>query len=238
MAPRRQTLESEAFAVLEASYVFGVAPHDKLARLAALARLEHFETDATVCTAGQFPDALRYVRTGAIRPVRVTSSGVAASLVPLVAGVWATWPAVFCSDPVPHDLVADAGTSCLKFPKRAVVELADETPQLYKRVIDEISRTLRGLMTLILTTGAANDERALAQAVLAACRAFGEGEKRGVTLDMTQEQIGRLGFGSRQRVAALLKKLSEAGVVASRYGRLEVPDVRKLEAWLGEDAGV
>ena len=138
-------------------------------------------------------------------------------------------------DPLPHNLVADAGTRCLVFPKRAVLAVAEANPVIYRRVIDEMTRTMRGLMTLILTTGAETDERSLARAVLAACRAFGEGRKGELTLDMTQEQIGRLGFGSRQRVAALLGKLAEAGVVRSRYGKLVVPDMVRLEAWLGDD---
>lgn len=237
VANQKVTVEAEALAALMESYVFGVLTQEPLARLAKLARFERFDEPTTLCSIGGTLDALRYVRSGAIRPVRVSSGGGAVSLVPMVAGIWATWPGAFCADPLPHDLVADAGTTCLRFPKRAVVELAAAYPVLYPRVIDELSRTVRGLMALIMTTSEAKDERSLARGLLAVCLAFGEGRKRGVTLEMTQEQIGKLGFGSRQRVAVMLKKLSEAGVVDARYGRLIVKDVGRLEAWLDEDAG-
>lgn len=235
VANQKLTVEAEALAVLQASYVFGDVSVDALTRLARLARAERFDEATTIFSAGETPDSLRYVAKGAIRPVRVTRAGGGASLVPVVAGAWATWPGVFCADPLPHDLVADAGTACIRFPKRAVRDLAEVHPTVYPRVIDEISRALRGLMTLVLATSGEVDERSLGQVILGVCRAFGEGEARGLTLDMTQEQIGRLGFGSRQRVAQMLKKLEDAGVVVSRYGRLVVPDVGKLQIWLDDD---
>lgn len=135
---------------------------------------------------------------------------------------------------MPHDLVADAGTQCIAFPAEAVRELARAHPEVDRRVIEELGAILRGLMTLIMTTGADDEEHALARAVLAGCRAANPSSDGPVTIEMTQEQIGRVGFGSRQRVARLLRSLEKAGVLTARYGQIVVPSQKRLEVFLGE----
>lgn len=234
MPTSKDRTESDALAALRQSYVFGVAPDDALLPLARLAKREHFEHETIVCRAGASLESIRYIEAGTIRASRVTETGVVVSLPPMMRGGWATWPGAFCDPPVPHDLVASPGTDCLAFPVRAIREISKAHPEIYPRVLEHVSAILRGLMTLILSTGADDQERALARAVLAGCRAESPVGDGPVTIEMTQEQIGRLGFGSRQRVAKLLRALENAGVLTARYGQVNVPSLKALEAFLGE----
>lgn len=229
-----KSLASSALRLLRETYVFRDVPEDALQRLAHFSREERFERETVICAAGERLDLLRCITAGSIRPTRISKDGVAVSTPPMMRGAWATWPGVFCDPPVPHDLVADAGTQCVAFPAEAVRDLAIAHPEIYRRVIEEIGAMLRGLMTLVMTTGADDEEQALARAVLAGCRAASPLSDGPVTIEMTQEQVGRIGFGSRQRVARLLRSLEKAGVLTARYGQIVVPSQKRLEAYLGE----
>lgn len=229
-----KSVASVALDLLREARVFRDTPEDALLRLAQFAREEHFEQETIVCAAGEQLDVLRCITAGSIRPTRISKDGGVVTSPPMMRGAWATWPGVFCSPPVPHDLVADAGTRCIAFPATAVRDIAREHPEIYRGVIEEIGAILRGLMTLILTTGADDEEQALARAVLAGCRAANPATDGPVRIEMTQEQIGRVGFGSRQRVARLLRALEKAGVLTARYGQIIVPSQKALEAYLGD----
>lgn len=229
-----RTNSPPALDTLRESFVFGPVPFDAQRRLANLGRRERFEIETVLCAGGEHLDVLRFIQAGTIRPVLRTEAGAAISGAPMACGMWATWPGVFCEPPVPHDLVASPGTECLAFPASAVRETAIAHPEVYRRVIEEISAILRGLMTLSLTSGYNDDERSLARAVLAGCRAANPRSDGPVVIEMTQEQIGRLGFGSRQRVARLLRSLASSGILEARYGQIIVPSQRALEAYLEE----
>jgi CRP-like cAMP-binding protein len=221
------------FGALKSSPVFLTAPTAALMGLARLARRERMPTRTLLCAAGEPCDALRFVCSGAIDVSLASRDGRVSSLSPVMPGGWATWLGCFHDAPLPHDLWAAAGTAAFAFPKRSVLALANDHPAIYRAAIQEIGARMRALMTWTLSANTMDGERALAQFILASCRAGGCVGDGPTSLDMTQEQIGHLGFGSRQRVGRLLSALERRSLIVARYGRIHAPSLRKIERFLG-----
>lgn len=229
--PGAAEVAEEAYCVLRSTAVFEPAPDAELRVLAAHARVERVDAETVLCAAGEHLDSLRYIRAGSVRAALTTAGGAGATSPPIMPGGWATWPGVFYSPPPPYDLVAGAGSQFFVFPRTRVLSLADAYPLICRRVIDELSLGVRAITSLMLSTGAENGERALARAILAAASLVTPPQEGPVRLAITKEDVGRLGFGSRQRVSRLLQSLTAAGVTRARYGVIEVPSLLRLEAY-------
>ncbi|MBY0423458.1 MAG: Crp/Fnr family transcriptional regulator [Parvularculaceae bacterium] len=222
--------------VLRETTIFGVAPAEAVSRLAEQARVERFGEETLIAVAGKNLDVLRYVLTGSVWPALVAESGAVSPYAPSIAGMWSAWPAIFDEGPLPHDFFASAGAACIAIPRKRFLQAAAAHPEIYVQVIRDLSRQLRGLMTLVMAQGAASDSLTLARTLLAGARTIAGAADGPVTIDLTQEELARLGFGTRQRVARHLRTLVEDGVVERRYAAIIVPSIRRLAAYVGEGA--
>jgi CRP-like cAMP-binding protein len=103
-------------------------------------------------------------------------------------------------------------------------------PDALLKVIEHISEVNRFLIGWALGATLQSPERRLAYmlAVLSRRTSRIAGSRQA---SITQEQIGGLGFGSRQRVARLLQSLEQRGLVETSYGSVFVPSWEGLNAF-------
>lgn len=221
-----------AFEALRAARVFSDVPPSALKTLAGLAREERYAGRTLVAPAGTVPKHLRWVQAGSVEISLVGADGRTSTLPPIPAGGWATWLSCFHDAPMPHDYWAAGGSVCLAFPRRAVLALAEQFPCVYRAAIQEIGDRTRAFMSHALDANALDVRHALIRFILATCRARACEGDGPVHIDMTREQIGRMGFGSRQRASRLLHALESEGAIEVRYGRVTVPSLKRLEGHL------
>lgn len=61
-------------------------------------------------------------------------------------------------------------------------------------------------------------------------------EKKTATLEVTHESLGKILGVTRLSVVRALDLLEEEGLIRRGYGRIEVPDVASLRAWVAESS--
>lgn len=222
----------DAAAALGSASVFSTLEDAEIGALAGLARREVFRKRTLVAPAGAMCERLRFIEAGSIEVQLMNADGRQRTLAPIGVGGWATWLGCFHNAPLPHDLWATAGTQCLAFPRSAILDLAQTRPTLYRDALQLVGERMRDLMTLMLSSNAMGDELALAGVLLSTVRTRTPAAGEALAIDLTQEELGQMGFGSRQRVARLLKRLEAADLIAARYGRIEVVDLNKLTQYV------
>lgn len=221
-----------ALQALRSTPVFSASPDAVQQGLAGFARVESFAQRTLLCGSQERPDALRYILDGVVQISVVDANGRVSALAPLPRGGWATWLGCFHDAPLSHDLWADAGTRTISFPRARVLASAEQHPVIYRGAIQEIGVRMRALMTWSLQFDQQDDVRALGRYIIAACRAVSGTRDGPHVLPLTHGRLGELGFGSRQRAGRLLQALVEKSLVKSRYGRIEVPSLRRIEKFV------
>lgn len=221
-------------ATLQSTAIFKTAPVAAVKALAHESRVERYAEETLIAASGKKLDRLRFVLAGSISPALVAESGVVSSYAPAIAGMWSAWPAIFDDNPLPHDIFAAAGSVCVAIPRQLFHRTAAAHPQIYVQVIGDLSRQLRGLMALAMAAGSAPNALALARTLLAGARTVAGDSDGPITIDLTQDELARLGFGTRQRVARLLRQLVDDGAIERRYAAIVVPSVKRLADYVGE----
>ena len=215
--------------ILAASPVFGDLPQEALSALAALCTEERYVAPTLLAGRGDRPDRLWHVMEGSVEIGLYSESGRAARLTPTLPGGWATWLACFQEAPLPHDLWTGQNTRLAAFPADAVRTLAVRFPQVYPRVIQRIGERMRDLIGWSLAASLSDPEQRLAYLLTVMARqAGGDGP---IELVLTQDRIAAAGMGTRQRVARLLRALSDRGLIEQKYGRVRILSAPRLEAF-------
>jgi CRP/FNR family transcriptional regulator, cyclic AMP receptor protein len=218
----------DALHALRSSPVFRALPESTLAGLAAKAKLERYESRTQLAARGGLLESFRYVVSGSVNLSLSSVEGVSGTL-PILPGKWATWLGCFMKAPLPHDLWSSKSAVLIAFPLRDVRAVLSQSPDALLRVIDELGEIQRSLVIWNLATTAFSPEKRLAYFLF---KAFSGELLVNPDTDataITQEEIGHFGFGSRQRVARLLRELEGRGLLELKYGAIGVPSLEKLQ---------
>lgn len=213
------------------SAVFEKLPTDAVRELFAKGRIERYATRSLLVAQGIVPDHFRYVLEGH-NDLTLSTPGGRYTTLPITSGQWATWLGCFSDRPLQHEMWSCKGAVHFALPRQAVRAAVDVSPEALLAVIEHIGETTRFLVAWTLGATLLAPEKRLAFLLLAAIgretlSSAGEHEA-----SLTQEQIGHLGFGSRQRVGRLLQALEAEGLVETRYGAILVPSRERLNAYV------
>lgn len=222
-------MSQSALEALTASPVFADVPLPDLTALAAIAVEEHYAPSSLLAAQGERARYLWRVVEGSVEIGLFSAAGRTAQLAPILPGGWATWLACFDDAPLPHDLWTSGGTRLIAFPAKAVRDLAERRPQVYPVLIHRIGERMRDLIGWALAASLSDPERRLAYLLAVTARAPADGRDGPIELALTQERIAAIGLGTRQRVARLVRGLSDRGLVRQGYGVLTIPSLRRLE---------
>ena len=216
--------ESDPLAILTASKVFQHLPFDVLRKLASESRAEHFCTRTLVVSRGVVPQHLRYIIAGGLGISRTRPDGKEASLPHICAGEWASWPACFLDTPMSYDLWCLPLSTFLTFPKVSMRTAIGNNCRAAMEVSHNICRSMRSLIEWSLSASLVPEELRLAQLLFHVSDVGTDhsNTKSEASTPLTKEQIGKLGFGTRQHVAKLLGALEARGLVVQRYGKVGI----------------
>lgn len=222
----------DALAILESNAVFAALPKDVVARLAALAKIERFEQRSLLVSKGQSPEHIRYVLEGSVDLTMTTPHGKATSL-PAFPGTWATWLSCMSEQPMQWDMWNSRSAAFLALPRRQVRAAICDCPMALLQVIEYMGAVQRALMAWALNVSLQSPQKRLAYFLLMTSQGgWLRPQLGGGSTPYTQEQLGNLGLGSRQRVGRLLRELEELDLVEVKYGGVSVSSWEKLKAYV------
>ena len=229
---RHQTdVKADPLAILQAARVFRHLPIDAQRRLAATARIERCDARRLIVSRTAPPEHIRYIVEGAVELLLTSPNGREARLPPMRKGEWATWVSCFADAERSHDLWAAPSSIFVAFPAAAVCAAVRKNPDALMEVIQLIGSRMRALIAWNLNAYLASDEQRLGGLILHFSQAA-PSDRRVLIANVTQEQFAQFGFGSRQRVARLLKRLECRGFIELGYGHISICSAERLREFV------
>jgi CRP-like cAMP-binding protein len=200
-----------------------LAPDD-ISELVALLREDHYEAGDTVYKLGQAPTRVHIVRRGAIELSR-TLKGRRAAIQILRPGDVLGDVSLFLRIAVPWDATAMEDSLILSVDSVSLHRLLEQRPRLLWRWLHSTSARVAGFWFRVVELLAGGLEAQIA--ILLVRRA----EDRVVHL--SQASLAELVGHTRTSVNRVLKRLEEQGLVALRYGEVEILDEHALAGIAG-----
>lgn len=220
----------DPLAILKCTDTFSLLPPRALRDLASLARVERYHKRTLLVGQGRRPEHIRYILEGYIDLLLATPDGRSTAL-PLFAGSWATWLGCISEKPLPHEMWSSKSAVFLAIPRQqARAEILNNEAALLS-AIEHIGDSNRFLVSWTLGASLQKPEKRLAHMLAVLARTIDPVAPLGAEMPITQDQIGQLGFGSRQRVGRLLTSLARRGLIETSYGTISIPVWQKLNAF-------
>ncbi len=130
------------------------------------------------------------------------------------------------------DMWSSRSACYLALPRRKVRAAVSQHPQALLHVIEYVGSIQRALIEWMLNVSLQPPQQRLAYLLLMSAQGSWTRPEPGGSAPITQEQIGNLGLGSRQRVGRLLRDLEKLALVEVRYGAVFVPSWQRLHAYV------
>jgi CRP-like cAMP-binding protein len=215
--------------VLKSNAAFRVLPPEELVRLASAAKIERYQERTLLVERGKTAKHIWFVGSGSVDLTLTSANGGIARL-PITPGHWATWAGCFSSEPLLFDFWSSKSATLVAFSRVEILRAVAENPDALLQVIEFLSENVAVSAAWILSATIFSAEQRLAYLLLVLSARFSAAADPQSTA-ITQEQLGMLGLGTRQRVSRLLRSLASRGLVEMRDGRLIIPSRERLEAF-------
>ncbi|MCD6061144.1 MAG: hypothetical protein K0S16_1455 [Moraxellaceae bacterium] len=199
-----------------------LATHGRVMQLAAGQRL--FARDASA-------DGLYNVIDGGIRISALATDGREAILAILGAPQWFGEIALFDDLQRTHDAMAERPTTLLHIPARALHELLAEQPAYWRDFGRLMAQKLRLLFNMAEIVVMLPAPQRVARVLMAISEGYGERRAEvGQTVQVSQEQLGRMVSLTRQSTNQILRQFADDGAIRLVRGGFQLADVQKLRA--------
>jgi CRP/FNR family transcriptional regulator, cyclic AMP receptor protein len=211
---------------------FAGLPGDVRQRLMAQAAVRLLPAGHRLFSRGDPNDGLYAVVDGAVRIGGISADGKEAVLSMIEPPLWFGEIALFDAGPRTHDADTRAPTTVLHVPLHALQDQLAAHPgdwhHLGALAVEKMRAVLSGLEELTLLPAPQRMARRLWEMSLGHGMLTEQGARS--ALAVNQEQLGAMLALSRQTVNEVLRHLEAQGIVARRYGRIEILDREALRA--------
>lgn len=226
---KNQGIIDIATAAIRGSNVFRGLPDHLLENLSQHARYEEYTRKTLLVEPGNKWDYLYYVIDGYFVAKAHSKSGKVAQVAPVQAGIWMYWGALFAETGSRSEIWSAENTRLITLPREQILALAEQWPQLYPQVIEELNRLIGLLHNWIYSSNLlSGDKRTGAQLLY---QNSVNPTTNNTQLQFTQSHLAR-GLGiSRQTLSEHFRSLQNKGFIEHGYGWIKIIDVDGLKEY-------
>lgn len=205
---------------------------EALARVRQDAFERQFPAGAVVCHRGTPADHWLGVIEGLVKVDTVSRDGRPTTFAGVPAGAWFGEGAVLRSDPRPYSVVAVRDSRVAFVPRSTFEWLLDHSRTFSRFVIDQLNIRCGYYVALVenLRLNDAAERVAFCLSEMFNPQLY---PATGTTLEMSQEEIGRLSGLSRQNTNRALHELAGTGLLSINYGSVQILDLAGLRRFVG-----
>ena len=181
---------------------------------------------------GDSVPGLRIVRAGAVRAGNVGADGESLTLGVFGPGQTFGEMTLFADLPRTFDVYASGPTTIGHIDKDRMEELLRDHPELTRVFLRTLAMQLHAALELV------EDLRRLPVTVHVAklLSTMAKTDRHMTTLEVTHESLSQTLGVTRASVARALDRLEQEGLLRRGYGRIELPDVPSLRAWVAKNS--
>lgn len=224
--PDRNLIERE----LKQAPVTCALPQKTINKLTAASKIEHYKLSTLLSSSGQKLTHLRLVLNGQIQLIARNNTGKESPLIEMGHGEWVTWLGCFLQQPPMQDFYSTPNTRCIAIPVNDVINIADNTPQLYRSIINEIGTRFRLLIDWSEQSNLLQGDKKLAKALVMRAR-FTSATQNTISIPITQDKLAQLANISRQTANVFLQELQTKGLISLGYRKINIPSVTLLDQY-------
>ncbi|PVX78959.1 Crp/Fnr family transcriptional regulator [Paraburkholderia unamae] len=227
-------------AALERSAWFRAAPEPLREALRAAGRVRTLAAGERLFMRGDTDDGLYCVLEGAVRVGAASMAGREALLAVVGPARWFGEIALFDGGARTHDAYAERDSTLFHVPRAALVALLDATPAYWRVFGLLLAQKLRLAFDAIEETALLPAPARVARRLLLLAHDYGEAAvtptpapaalRARCVIPVPQEDLALMLALSRQTVNQILRQLERDGVLALRYGEIEIVDAARLAA--------
>jgi CRP/FNR family transcriptional regulator, nitrogen oxide reductase regulator len=210
-------------------------PARELADLAALARADSFEPEATIFNQGDPSDRFWLLRTGRVKVVHMAEDGREVILEVIAPGEAFGGAVLFLPE---HPAAARAMTAAdtVSLPGEAYARLMASYPQVVQRLVRMLGTRLQSLMAMQVLAGE-RVERRLAHILLKLADRAGRAEPGGgvlITIPLTRQDLAEMTGTTLETAIRTLSRFRAQGWLETRRGGyILIRDPEQLQAQAG-----
>ncbi|MEZ5894465.1 MAG: Crp/Fnr family transcriptional regulator [Parvularculaceae bacterium] len=203
-------------------------PERLAARLSAAATVVDYEDGETIQSRGDPKPGLSIIRSGAVRFAIPGSDGSYIATSVLGPGHCFGEATLFAHLPRVQDAIAAGPTIVEQIPKTRFDRIFDEEPALARIMLEATTQRLYSVLDFL------DDLRRLPLPMRAAKLIAGmaRSAKHEGEVECNQSDLAFTLGVSRVSIGKALSELQDAGLITLGYGRIGVPDKKRLHAWI------
>jgi CRP/FNR family cyclic AMP-dependent transcriptional regulator len=224
-----QQIVKLATEAIRGSHVFRGLPDDLLRKLVQHARYEEYTQQTLLVEPGKKWDYLYYVIDGYFVAKAHSKSGKQAQAAPVQAGIWMYWGALFSPSGSRSEIWSAENTRLITLPRERILELAEQWPQLYPQVIEELNRVIGLLHNWIYFSNLLRGDKRTGAQLLYQNSVNPATDQ--TQLIFTQSQLARSLGISRQTLSEHFRSLEDKGFIEHGYGWVTIIDVEGLQEY-------
>lgn len=209
---------------------FAGLPDDLQTRLLDAAALRHAGAGEHVIARGDDAAGLFAVVDGAVRMSGQSEAGREVLHMVIEPPSWFGELSVIDSLPRTQNAIADADTSLLHVPRRAIEAILDAEPRYWRDVALLLAHKFRLAVLALEDVAQVPPKVRVARRLSLMIEGYGDHTHPRRTVELRQEQLAQMLSVSRQTANAALKELEAAGLIKLAYGEIEVLDAPGLRA--------
>jgi CRP/FNR family cyclic AMP-dependent transcriptional regulator len=216
--------------IISQSPWFQGLPEKALTRLAEAARIRSFRKKSYLYTSGEKGSEVYCLLAGRVRLLLTSAIGQEYAVTDYDAGTWLGGEFLSGDNPARLDVQINETATVLTLPRTLVLEIANEYPDVFKRLFSDYMVRFAGLMLLLQGMAFYPLRARLAGWLIELLEKHGQKEEAGVYLDtrLSQNDLAQLSLGSRQRINKILSEWRERGIIEVEGSRYLVRDMSAL----------
>ncbi|WP_322030906.1 Crp/Fnr family transcriptional regulator [Paraburkholderia sp. J76] len=228
------TAGSSSAAALDRSTWFRGAPEALRDALRAAGRVRTLQAGERLFMRGDSDDGLYCVLEGAVRVGTASVTGREALLAVVGPAHWFGEIALFDGGARTHDAYAERDSTLFHVPRAALAALLDATPAYWHAFGLLLAQKLRLAFDFIEETALLGACARVARRLLLLSNEYGEaaaaqgGPRARRVINVPQEDLALMLALSRQTVNQILRQFEREGLLALRYGEIEIVDAAGL----------
>ncbi len=217
--------------IINRSRWFKELPAQAKQQLQAVAKIEQYQTNDFISCAGQHSDYVGCVLEGRVRVSIISPLGHEFAITDIEPEQWVGESALFSDKDNMLETQFKEQGYILKIPSKALLNIGEQYPAIYKSIFQEHMETTRRTYELLGAMLFYPLKTRLAGRMLDMLRENGKTIEQGILLDipLNQSDFARLCMGSRQRINKILRQWQSKGILISQDDRYIVTDVQALK---------
>lgn len=224
--------KEDALEIIKSTHTFRNLPANLVDKLADSARYDYYGQEYLLLRAAQPWENLCFVMSGFIEARRRNAAGLEINGLAVQKGRWVSWNGVFSNpstDLYRSEVWVSANSQLLTIPCSKIREIAQEWPQLYLQIIEEMNYLFYLMHELVWFNNLLSGAKKVGRALLHqnAVSSFRDSP----IINITQERLSQTLNISRQTLSLHLQKLQKKKFVEVGYGQIKILDIEGLKEY-------